>query len=179
MRTSLLDSEGEQVSGEKKVASFTKRSVTWRFKPSPPFDISLVIVTVVHRRMYQRELLKTAHPAERSHRPLPSSKWQVQILCAIVQVPAGFLAFRVSDDLHRGAAGWTPVGHHDFRIAVTLHCFSQEFQRRRPGALFCDARFEHLPFVIYRALGVMRFPADRHKDLVRAPAPLRHLAHRF
>lgn len=63
------------------------------------------------------------------------------------------------------------------RIAVSLHRFSEEFQRRRLVPLFCDVRFQNLPFVVDNAPKLVRLPADLHEDLVEVPAPLLDPAH--
>ena len=69
----------------------------------------------------------------------------MRILNMIVQVPARLLAFLVGDYLHRRVIGRTLVGHHNFRIAVALNYFPEEFQRSGLVALLCDEGLKHLP----------------------------------
>ena len=67
----------------------------------------------------------------------------------------------------------------DFRIAVSFHCFPEEFQGCCLVPLLGRIGFQNLAFVIDRPPQVVRLAADLHKDLVQMPAPLRHLARRF
>ena len=53
--------------------------------------MAFLVEVVVDRAVNSGEFLQTSHPSEAKHRPLPSSKWLVGILNAIVQ-PAADLA---------------------------------------------------------------------------------------
>jgi len=75
----------------------------------------------------------------------------VRIFGTIVEMAACLLASFVSNHLHCGVVRWALVSHHDFRVSIAFHGFSEEFQRCCLVPLLRDVRFQNLPFVVHRS----------------------------
>ena len=92
--------------------------------------MTVEIEVVVQRGMGRGELLKLAHPSKPGHRPFSSSKGQVAILSAVVEMPTDLLAVGISDVSHRCTIGSKSVCDDGFGRAVPLHGFAEEPQSR-------------------------------------------------
>src|SRR3990167_7406298 len=90
-----------------------------------------------------------------------------------------FLAPVIPDGFHRGPVRRTLVRHDNMRIAVSLHCFLEEFQRSRLVSLLRDIGLQNFAFVVDGAPQVMPFTPDFDEDLVQMPLPLRTPPHGF
>jgi hypothetical protein len=86
------------------------------------------------------------HAPEARHRPLSSAEWQVRIFSPIIQMPAKFLAPRISNLFHGRAIRMALVGYYDMRIAIPLHGFSNELQCRSLVFGFRDERLKNFAF---------------------------------
>ena len=64
-----------------------------------------LIEEVVDGRMDGCEFLQTSHLPETEHGPFSSSKWEMRILCPIVEPAACLLSTGVANDLHGSAIG--------------------------------------------------------------------------
>ena len=120
------------------------------------------------------ELLQTSHTPEARHRPLSSSKGQVGIFSAIVEMPASFLATFAPNHLHGCSIRRASIRDDNMRITVSLHCFLDEFQRSSLISLLRDIGFQDFAFVV----DWLRLPSA-DEDLVKVPPPLRASSHRL
>ena len=74
------------------------------------------------------KFLQTSHSSKAGHLPFSSSERKMRILDPVVQVTAGSLFVPVSDFSHRGRVGPQSVCDDKLGLAVSLHCFLQEFK---------------------------------------------------
>ena len=127
--------------------------------------------------MHGGEFLQASHSPETKHCTLSSSEGEVRVFRSVVRVATDLLAVLVADLVHGCAIRWAAVGDNHLRIAVSLHCFLQEFQGGGFVAPFRDIGFQYFAFVINGAPEIMLDAIDFDEDLVEVPLPLCHLAH--
>jgi hypothetical protein len=118
------------------------------------------------------EFLQTSHLSEPDHGPLSSSKWQMRILCAIIQPAASFLPVVVPNNSHRSAIGPQFVGHDDPWLTVAFHRFPLEFQRCFTISPLRNLGFQHFTFVINGPPKVMHLSVDLYENLIQMPLPV-------
>lgn len=100
----------------------------------------------------------------------------MRVFCPIVFMTTCDLTGAVSNLIHSCAVRAKSIGHDFLRVAVPLHRFLQEFQRRSLVSGFGDIGFQHLALVVDCAPQVMGLAVYLHKHLIQVPAPLRDLA---
>ena len=88
--------------------------------------------------MHGGEFLQASHSPEAEHCSFPPSEGEVRVSRSVVLVATDLLAVDVADFLHRSAVGRASVRDNYLRIAVTLHCFFEEFQCSSFVASFGD-----------------------------------------
>lgn len=87
----------------------------------PAGEAAFLVEVVMDRGVDGGEFLQGSTAPEPEHRPLPSSEWQVRVLCSMVHPATGFLPVRRTKLLQRGAIRPQLVGYQDMRPTVALH----------------------------------------------------------
>lgn len=94
-----------------------------------------------------------------------------------IEPAAGFLPPVHPQLTERRAVRPELVRDDGFRLALALHRFPQEPQRRLAIPRLQDIGLERLALVINRSSEIMRLAADLHEHLVQMPSPLRERPH--
>src|SRR6056297_2243372 len=91
-------------------------------------EAAFLIEVVRDRSVDGGEFLKTSHPPEPEHRPLPSSERQMRILCPVVQPATRLLPICHTKVLHGRAVGAQLIRHVAIARTMPAHRFLEEFQ---------------------------------------------------
>lgn len=125
--------------------------------------------------MSRGEFLETSHASEVKHCALPSSKWLVRILCAIVCPPGRLLPIADAQLPSCGFVGREAVGHNLFDMAIPFSRFPDGFQSCLLSSLLvpvpCHVAFEHLTIVVDGVPKIVSFAIGLHDDLVEVSVP--------
>jgi len=87
------------------------------------------------------------------------------------------LAVDISNLFHGCAIRRTTICDDDLRIAVSFHCFVQEFQCSSLVASLGDIAFQYFAFVVDGAPEIMLDAIDFDEDFIEMPLPLCDPAH--